>query len=229
MQNFMKKYILFLFTLAIISNACSSSSYNKRYNKPEKQEEEERDNSIRWTSENDNTGNEQKAAPNDEEAYSNPANEANLPDETYYNDEFLSKFEKLKVLNDALTDREKVLFEIASYIDTPYEYGGNSRKGIDCSAFTQSVYKTAVSVKLPRSSDEQYLIGNTIRSYNDLEFGDLIFFDTTDSKITGHVGIYIGDGLFAHSSTSKGVNISSFNNDYYKSRFNGGKRVWQFK
>jgi cell wall-associated NlpC family hydrolase len=228
MSDSVNKYFLLILLSTIFLYSCSSSSYNQRYNKPEKQKEEERDNSVRWTSADDSRESDNKKTEK-ENTYANPSNETELPEEEYYNDQFLDKFQKLKVLNNTLTDREKVLLEIASYIDTPYEYGGESRRGIDCSAFTQSVYETTLSVELPRSSDQQFLIGETVNNFNNLEFGDLIFFDTTDSKVTGHVGIYIGDGLFAHSSTSKGVNISSLNKDYYKSRFAGGKRVWQFK
>jgi cell wall-associated NlpC family hydrolase len=59
----------------------------------------------------------------------------------------------------------------------------------------------------------------------DLQFGDLIFFNTQTNVRPGHVGIYIGDNLFAHASTKKGVTVSSLTHTYYQSRFMGGRRI----
>ncbi|MGD8307389.1 MAG: C40 family peptidase [Ignavibacteria bacterium] len=127
--------------------------------------------------------------------------------------------------NDTITLKEKLLLEIIKYLDTPYEYGGTSTNGIDCSAFTQNVFKNTLSTDLLRSARDQYSQGEIISHKEDLQFGDLVFFDTQRGVRPGHVGIYIGDELFAHASTTNGVTISSINHSYYQSRYVGGRRI----
>ncbi len=127
--------------------------------------------------------------------------------------------------SDNSTTKEKVLMEIIKYIDTPYKYGGNSKDGIDCSAFTQTIYRNTLSFNLERSARLQYKHGIEISDIEDLKFGDLVFFNTRRSVRPGHVGIYIGENLFAHASSKKGVTISSLDHSYYKKRFMGGRRM----
>jgi cell wall-associated NlpC family hydrolase len=121
--------------------------------------------------------------------------------------------------------QEKLLMDVIKYLNTPYEYGGNSKSGIDCSAFTQKVYSDCLSYQLPRTVSEQYNVGINVNGINNLQFGDLVFFDTSKYRRPGHVGIYLGDDLFAHASSSKGVIVSSLNMEYYLSRFMGGRRI----
>jgi len=123
------------------------------------------------------------------------------------------------------TPKEKMLMEIIKYLNVPYQYGGNSKSGIDCSAFTQNIYKNTLSVNLLRSAREQYKQGEVINDVEDLRFGDLVFFNTRDNVRPGHVGIFLGDNLFAHASTKKGVTISSITHSYYQIRFMGGRRI----
>ena len=130
-----------------------------------------------------------------------------------------------KISDRGETSKEKMLMEIIRFLNTPYQYGGNSKQGIDCSAFTQTVFKNTLSYDLYRSAREQYRQGKKIRSMEDLEFGDLIFFNTQTNVRPGHVGIYIGDNLFAHASSKKGVTVSSLTHSYYKSRFMEGRRI----
>jgi len=195
--------------------SCSSSSQTSRYNKP-KEESNEGKNRIRFTSENDERPDESEAED---------LTTANVADDILSNKEFAEKYSKLKDSNIPLTDREKILFEIASYLNTPYQYGGNDRHGIDCSAFTQNVMQKSIGLHLPRTAREQYLAGEFVKNISDLKFGDLVFFDTSKNSYPGHVGIYLGDDRFAHSSSSSGVIISSLKNQYYSSRFIGGRRI----
>jgi len=123
------------------------------------------------------------------------------------------------------TPKEKMLMEIIKYLNVPYQYGGNSKSGIDCSAFTQNIYKNTLSVNLLRSAREQYKQGEVISDVEDLRFGDLVFFNTRDNVRPGHVGIFLGDNLFAHASTKKGVTISSITHSYYQIRFMSGRRI----
>jgi len=79
------------------------------------------------------------------------------------------------VLSGKGTPKEKMLMEIIRYLNTPYKYGGNTKKGIDCSAFTQQVYKNTLSVSLERSARYQFRQGKKIKRMEDLQFGDLVF------------------------------------------------------
>ena len=121
--------------------------------------------------------------------------------------------------------KELMLMEIIRYLNTPYKYGGNSLNGIDCSAFTQNVYRDSWLLDLNRSARDQYQQGEVIVNREDLKFGDLVFFNTRRRVKPGHVGIYIGDNLFAHASSKLGVTISSLEHVYYNKRYMGGRRI----
>jgi murein DD-endopeptidase / murein LD-carboxypeptidase len=122
------------------------------------------------------------------------------------------------------TPQQTVLLqEVLKHIGTPYRLGGSGRDGIDCSAYTAVVFRNALNIDLPRSTSDQYRIGTTVREH-ELQFGDLIFFNTTGTN-PSHVGIYIGDGLFAHASVSYGVTISSLQSRYFQRRMTGIRRV----
>ncbi|HEX2868423.1 MAG TPA: NlpC/P60 family protein [Ignavibacteriales bacterium] len=126
--------------------------------------------------------------------------------------------------SDSVNLKEKVIMEIIKYLDTPYKFGGVTSKGIDCSAFTRTVYSSTFSYELPRTAREQFQQGDEIDDISQLKFGDLIFFNTRRRVKPGHVGIYLGDNLFAHSSSRQGVMVSSLTTDYYNKRFMGGRR-----
>ena len=120
-------------------------------------------------------------------------------------------------------NRDRVLLDIVSYLGAPYVWGGNSKDGIDCSGFTLRVYEDAAHRTLPRSVDGQFQSGKRVEK-DSLQFGDLVFFDTTGEG-PSHVGIYVEDDLFAHSSVSSGVTFSSLESTYYRKRFVGARRV----
>lgn len=130
-----------------------------------------------------------------------------------------------QITDDMGNNAEKVIMEIIKYLNTPYKYGGNSSKGIDCSAFTQTVFNNSLNIALLRSAREQYTRGEVIGGRDNLKFGDLVFFDTRRRVKPGHVGIFLGDNLFAHASRKLGVTISSLNEDYYSKRYMGGRRM----
>ena len=120
-------------------------------------------------------------------------------------------------------DQAKMMREISKMMGVSYKLGGVDDEGIDCSAYTMNVYKTSMGKSLPRSSAEQYKVGEAVE-YSDLKFGDLVFFNTTGESAS-HVGIYLGDELFAHASVSLGVTISSLESFYYKKRYEGARRI----
>jgi cell wall-associated NlpC family hydrolase len=125
---------------------------------------------------------------------------------------------------DYTTIREKMLMEVIKYLGTPYKYGGNTKDGIDCSAFTQTVYKNVFNINLERSARLQYTQGSVVSKDDTLRVGDLVFFNTRKRVKPGHVGIYIGDNLFAHASSKKGVTITALDYDYYQRTFMGARR-----
>lgn len=89
------------------------------------------------------------------------------------------------------------------FLGTPYQWGGTTPSGFDCSGFTQYVFKNAAGVSLPRTTYDQINVGVAV-SYNDLQPGDLVF------PHTGHVGIYVGGGQMIHApSTGDVVKVSS--------------------
>ncbi len=103
-----------------------------------------------------------------------------------------------------------------SWKGTPYLYGGTSRRGIDCSAFVQVVYRKVYNINLPRTTLQEVKLGVRVKKQN-ASLGDLVFFKTGPSS--HHVGIYIKDNQFMESSSSKGVIISSLNNPYWRKHF----------
>ena len=109
----------------------------------------------------------------------------------------------------------RMLDEIESWMGTPYVYGGESRSGVDCSGFTQAVFR-AMEVEIPRTASQQAAAADQVDSRS-IRFGDLIFFNTSGGGIS-HVGIYIGDGFFAHASSSRGVVRESLAKRYYADR-----------
>ena len=116
-----------------------------------------------------------------------------------------------------------------SFMGAPYKYGGESVRGLDCSAFVKKIYDI-FDIQLPRSAREQFKTGLKI-SRDELAIGDLVFFKTKRYiKYPTHVGIFIGDGNFIHSSSGHkkiGVKIDSLSSDFYTRTFIGAIRVKQ--
>jgi len=109
-----------------------------------------------------------------------------------------------------------MMTEIESWIGTPYLYGGEAKSGVDCSAFTQAVY-SSVDISIPRTASTQAAASESVSPIG-LSFGDLIFFATSGDGSISHVGIYIGNGMFVHASSSNGVIQESLAKEYYQSR-----------
>lgn len=84
------------------------------------------------------------------------------------------------------------------YLNAPYLWGGKSPLGIDCSGFTQMVYKLNGYV-LPRDASQQALVGESLSFIEECEPGDLAFFDNEEGNIT-HVGIMLPDYHIIHAS-----------------------------
>jgi cell wall-associated NlpC family hydrolase len=111
-----------------------------------------------------------------------------------------------------------------SLMGIPYRWGGTTTKGFDCSGFIRYLYAKE-KVSLPRTAYAMYKTGTSV-SRSGLRTGDLVFFKTSRSAPVTHAGVYIGGGKFIHSSSSRGVSISSVNDRYYwGSRYVGAKRI----
>lgn len=110
---------------------------------------------------------------------------------------------------------------IDNWFGTKYRLGGNSKDGIDCSAFMQVLFSSFYGIVLPRTAREQYNFSQRI-SRTDLREGDLIFFNTIGG--VSHVGMYLQNNKFVHAS-SGGVTISDLFEDYWMRRFVGVGRV----
>ncbi len=122
-------------------------------------------------------------------------------------------------------NRDQMLFDIISYLRVPYRYGGTSRTGIDCSAFTSVILTDVKGISLPRSASGQFTVGAKVAK-QDLRFGDLVFFRTLGRRVS-HVGIFLENDVFVHASVSDGVTFSSLESKYYKNRYAGARRVLQ--
>ena len=102
-----------------------------------------------------------------------------------------------------------------------YKLGGESKSGIDCSAFTQKIYKEKFGVKIPRSTKTQVDVGVEVKK-SELIPGDLVFFKT--GKTDRHVGVYVGNGEFLHSSI-KGVQYTKLDKPFYKKNYWTSRRI----
>jgi murein DD-endopeptidase / murein LD-carboxypeptidase len=122
---------------------------------------------------------------------------------------------------ESITDMNLYGF-IEDWWGTRYRYGGTSRNGIDCSSYTGKLILAAYGVTLPRTAHEQYAVCVRVNRM-DLQEGDLVFFNTRGG--VSHVGLYLGNGYFTHSSSSKGVTISNLDEAYYSRKFIGGGRI----
>ncbi|QIZ67408.1 LysM peptidoglycan-binding domain-containing protein [Geobacillus subterraneus] len=123
----------------------------------------------------------------------------------------------------SLADR---IIEIGEkYLGARYLYGASpSRTDVfDCSSFTMRVFSEA-GISLPRTSSAQAQAGRTV-SFNQLQKGDLVFFDTDSNGTINHVGIYAGNGQMINATVSLGVTYSSLTSSYWKTRFVKAVRV----
>lgn len=114
---------------------------------------------------------------------------------------------------------------LQTYLGRPYGDRTARGLGLDCSLFTQEVYRKFNKTILPRTAADQFDIGNPI-STRRLEYGDLVFFRTERSRIS-HVGIYVGFNEFIHTSSSRGVIITNLGEEYWAKRYAGARRVFE--
>lgn len=110
--------------------------------------------------------------------------------------------------------QRQVLREAFTYMGVPYVWAGNTRAGLDCSAFVKNVFST-VGVSLPRHSGHQTSVGQKITDTGELLPGDRLYFAMKGGSTITHTGIYIGEGLFIHASSNhKCVDVDNLFKSY---------------
>lgn len=119
-------------------------------------------------------------------------------------------------------ERDLFVKVVKSYEGVPYKLGGNSMRGIDCSAFTKKVYGI-FNIDLPRTAREQLQRGKRV-GRDSLDTGDLVFFQTRRNRI--HVGVFLGGSEFFHlSSRNRAGKVDSIDSNYFSTRFISGVRL----
>jgi len=121
--------------------------------------------------------------------------------------------------------------EVASWLNTPHVEGGLTRSGIDCSGLVYNVYKNVYGKTLERSSASMLKKNCRKISKQHLREGDLVFFNTESKKRSeaNHVGIYLKENKFIHTSTSKGIMVNSLDESYFSKTWICGGRVKYYR
>jgi hypothetical protein len=115
----------------------------------------------------------------------------------------------------------RLLQFLDEWYTTRYKYGGSTKNGIDCSAFSSELLSEVYGLSLPRTCREQYKSTQRVKR-EELHEGDLVFFNIHHG--ISHVGVYLANNKFVHASVSSGVMISDLEDDYFDSRYAGAGR-----
>ena len=147
------------------------------------------------------------------------------PENTVYDN---SRAQRVNYDNEApaTVKADEMITYAKQFIGTPYVYGGTSlTSGVDCSGFIYSVYQD-FGITLDRRSRDQINDGPRVAK-EDLRPGDLVFFNTGGESEISHVGMYIGNGEYIHSTNgaANGVTISDINSDYALNTYVGAARI----
>jgi cell wall-associated NlpC family hydrolase len=123
------------------------------------------------------------------------------------------------------SDNTLLAGEALNYLGIRYRYGGSSpAQGFDCSGLVAYAAEHSMGLKLPRNAAEIQEVGTPI-ARNDLQVGDLVFFNTMGRRYS-HVGIYLGDDRFVHSPSAGGVvRVERMDMAYWVKRYNGARRI----
>ncbi|MES9683400.1 SH3 domain-containing protein [Gottfriedia acidiceleris] len=121
-------------------------------------------------------------------------------------------------------DVQTLITKSKKYSGVPYIWGGETPSGFDCSGFISYVFKES-GLSLPRTNVAGYWYNSSnLKTVDDFQPGDLIFFQNTYTYGPSHMGIVINNNEFIHASSSSGVTISKINNSYWNQHFLGFKR-----
>ena len=118
----------------------------------------------------------------------------------------------------------QILAEAKQYLGTPYQYGGASPAGFDCSGFTYYVL-LSLGFHPNRTPADQYKQGKFVDKAN-LQVGDIVFFANTYGSGISHVGIYSGNGQFIHAPNSRStVSYADLSTGYWAEHYYGARRM----
>ena len=117
---------------------------------------------------------------------------------------------------------DEIIAYAKTWLGVPYKWAGNSKNGTDCSGLTYHVF-THFGINVPRSSRAYSGIGTKV-SRSNIRKGDILMWDTDRNGTIGHVGIYLGDGMFIHASSSKGKVVTRSLSSYSE-KYMGARRV----
>ncbi|MGS2763995.1 C40 family peptidase [Sinomicrobium sp. M5D2P9] len=123
---------------------------------------------------------------------------------------------------------QKLYAYIKEWQGVPYLYGGETKRGVDCSALMRDLYKEVYDVQLPRTASEIMLNDNHVERFRSLKYlkeGDLVFFRSNNEKIMTHVGIYLKNMKFLSATESEGVRITSLEDPYWRNTYRLSGRI----
>ncbi|UTR13220.1 NlpC/P60 family protein [Salipaludibacillus sp. LMS25] len=146
--------------------------------------------------------------------YTRLANEASNP--------VSSSEDKNRSLSSAAVATDRLINDAKSLLGSPYVWGGTTPDGFDSSGFIHYVFRQN-GIDLPRTHREYWDEGEPVSTP---KRGDIVFFETYQPG-PSHAGIYLGNNQFIHTSSSKGVIITSMDNPYWNPKYIGAKRYFQ--
>jgi len=118
-----------------------------------------------------------------------------------------------------------MLLQSMDLIGIPYKWGGNTPdSGLDCSGFIRYIFKKSLGITLPRTAAEMSRLGKKV-PLDQLEPGDLLFFNTLGGSRVSHIGMYLGNNQFIQSPrTGKSIEVTELSG-YYREKLLGAKRM----
>jgi len=142
----------------------------------------------------------------------------------YYVTEKVQAKDKQPVRTQATSSHVKqaLMDQYKAWKHVRYRLGGQSKRGVDCSGFTQVTFKSRFNITLPRDTRSQGRVGKRVKK-TQLRTGDLVFFHT--GRNVRHVGVYLDKHQFLHASTSRGVMISNMKDRYWSGRYWQARRI----
>lgn len=144
-------------------------------------------------------------------------------DSAFWNEHFV-KAKRLSASTFSFSDY-KIVSESREQLGVSYQFGAESPEdGFDCSGFIQYVFKEAYNAALPRSTDQQWKFGTYVKK-EDLQVGDVVFFEDTYRSGISHAGVYIGKNRMIHAKHKEGVTVDYLTDKYWQDKYAGAKRM----
>ena len=130
-------------------------------------------------------------------------------------------------INTHNTNADEIITTAQNFLGIPHCLGGTTSRCMDCSGLLVAVFSTH-NIYLPHNSEEQARYGNIVAKKEKLNRGDLVFFIKSykTHRFITHSGIYLGNDKFIHTSSSKGVTITSIYDPWWNNKFIFGTRIF---